>query len=64
MSKKTVYITALQLLRSLQSACLFALMLCLHDIVLSGYVNMPMMNTIYGYQDSELNHMACDVFED
>ena len=24
---------------------------------LHGYINMPMVNTIYGYQDSELNHM-------
>ena len=24
---------------------------------LYGYINMPMVNTIYGYQDSELNHM-------
>ena len=38
---------------------------------LYGYINMPMVNTIYGYQDSELNHMhvrlrrpagACIVF--
>ena len=26
---------------------------------LYGYINMPMVNTIYGYQDSELNHMVC-----
>ena len=25
---------------------------------LYGYINMPMVNTIYGYQDSELNHMG------
>ena len=24
---------------------------------LYGYINMPMVNTIYGYQDSELNHI-------
>ena len=27
------------------------------DGTLFGYINMPMVNTIYGYQDSELNHM-------
>ena len=25
---------------------------------LYGYINMPMVNTIYGYQDIELNHMV------
>ena len=28
------------------------------DSTLYGYINMPMVNTIYGYQDSELNHMV------
>ena len=28
------------------------------DSTLYGYINMPMVNTIYGYQDSELNHMS------
>ena len=27
------------------------------DSTLYGYTNMPMVNTIYGYQDIELNHM-------
>ena len=30
------------------------------DSTLYGYINMPMVNTIYGYQDSELNHMKCE----
>ena len=28
------------------------------DSTLYGYCNMPMVNTIYGHQDSELNHMT------
>mgnify|MGYP001195436080 CR=1 FL=1 len=28
---------------------------------LYGYINMPMVNTIYGYQDSELNHMPTQI---
>ena len=31
------------------------------DSTLYGYINMPMVNTIYGYQDSELNHMNIEV---
>ena len=30
---------------------------------LYGYINMPMVNTIYGYQDSELNHMMHPVLK-
>ena len=28
------------------------------DSTLYGYIYMPIVNTIYGYQESELNHMA------
>ncbi len=27
------------------------------DSTLYGYIYMPIVNTIYGYQESELNHM-------
>ena len=30
------------------------------DSTLFGYINMPMVNTIYGYH-SELNHMECSI---
>ena len=28
------------------------------DSTLHGYIYMPIVNTIYGYQESELNHMG------
>ena len=27
------------------------------DGTLYGYISMPIVNTLYGFQDSELNHM-------